>query len=118
MDEQPEQMGVLDLLGQEKFWYSRRGTYLVPQSLDDMDSTHLANLRAWLLRNAGPLHSAALSALNGMASFVSAEMASADLDSSISEIEEMSPQQWMETQPLFEAITDRLGDRLDETHGV
>ncbi|SRR5579859_4286761 len=111
-------MSISELLDQEEVWYASRHGELTEMRLAEMPGGHLANLRAWLLRNAGSLHSAAVSGLYGLASFIGGEMAADDLDRSIASLEEMSPQAWMEEQPLFEAITRRLGELLEETHGA
>jgi hypothetical protein len=111
------QLGMGDLLDQNGIWYAREDGELAVVRLADMHSQHLANLRLWLLRNAPSLHAAEISALYGLTSHVSGEMALTDLDCVIARAEEMSPEAWLETKPLFEEITRLLGGRLDETHG-
>lgn len=110
--------GLGDLLDQDVYWCPRDPDgslgYVL---LEDMTSSHLANLRAWLIRNAGKAHSAALSSLYGMSSLIGGEQASYDLDIAIGSLEEQDPAEWMEEQPLLTRITTLLADRLEETHG-
>lgn len=110
--------GMGDLLDQTAFWCAREEGELVVVELAGMSSTHLANLRAWLVRNAEKLQASEISGLYGIAGGVTGEMAAADLDCAIASAEEETPQAWLESKPLFEEITRLLGTKLDETHGV
>lgn len=110
-------MDMGDLLAQDEIWISRSGGGLTSQRLADMKSSHLANLRAWLLKKAAVLQESELRALYYFASHVQGEEALNELDREIARAEEESPLAWMESKPLFEAITRQLASRLEETHG-
>jgi hypothetical protein len=108
------QLTPLDFLHQDEVWQARQDGSLVILRLDDMEGRHLANLRAWLLDNAGRLQSMTVSALYGMASHVGGEQASLDLDQAIGQAEDESPEAWITRQPLFRGISRRLGLPVDD----
>lgn len=107
-------LGILELLDQDEIWYARQDGQLVVLRLDEMTQRHLANLRGWLLDNAGRAHSSEACALYGFASFIGGEQASYDLDAAIGALEEQDPREWMREKPLFQAITRRITGRPQE----
>lgn len=100
-----------ELLAQDKIWVSRGEDGLTEQRLQDMTTSHLQNLRAWLIRNAGRLHSSATSFLYGISSLLQGDQALRDLDCDIAAMENMQPRDWLEEQLLFEAITRLIEQR-------
>jgi hypothetical protein len=111
-------MSMAELLDQDEVWHARdRWGELEELRLAEMDTRHLANLRTWLLRNAYSIKQDFLSSLYGCTSMVSGEIAADDLDREIDRLEAAPPREWMDDQPLFEAITQLLAERLEEIHG-
>lgn len=113
------QMSLPELLDQAEVWCARdENRELQIMRVAEMDARHLANLRTWLLRAAPKIHQAAIDSMYQAGMFFSGEAALDSIDGEISRLESQTPEQWIEDQILFEAITDRLATLLEETHGA
>jgi hypothetical protein len=110
-------MSIAELLDQREYWYAREQGDLVCYRLDDMTPVHLANLRAWLMRNAEKMHSATLASLWSVSAFFQGEQAIFEIDRDIERLQEADPRAWIKEQPLVEEITRRLAGLLEQTHG-
>lgn len=110
------QMGIGDLLDQDKIWISRDGDGgLVENKITDMNLNHLLSLRRWLREHVRHLHSSEVLALYSMSAAVSGEMASLDLDHAIEEAEQENPLEWLADKPLFQALGREIHRRQGAT---
>lgn len=106
-----------ELLDQDEIWVMRQDGKLRAIRVEDMDAAHLANLRTWLLSRAEEIILGAIQWHIGMAAHIQGEQALFELDKDIARLEAANPREWLEEQPLLQAITARMAALLEQTHG-
>ncbi len=95
----------MEELYQDKVWTSREGVTL---RLKEMAPSHRANLLRWIERNAGKLRRAELNSMYQFSMFVNGEMALDAIDSEISYLERISPEQYLDGLPLVAKLRRKV----------
>lgn len=97
---------LVERLNQSEFWYTADGRAIRPA---DMEPQHRQNTIAWLERHAQSLHfQYTWSLIHGPQP--SGEMACDAFDSMLDELEEQDPLEWLNEQPLMQALRQAEAD--------
>jgi hypothetical protein len=105
-----DRMSMAELLDQSEIWQAREDGNLVLVRIDEMTESHIENLRGWLLSNSGRIYDSAYHSLYQAGTFFSGGNALDSIDAEMAAMDSVRPSQWMQGQPLFQA----LGKRLEE----
>lgn len=97
-----------DRLDQASYWVSAD---LTVHKVSEMDHDHLLNTRAWLIRNAGRIHSTEARQMMAWASMFNGEMAQMEADRACDQFFDLNPTRWVKESILYRGMRDQLGRR-------